>query len=85
MSAGYSNTPLAKKLGIKEGFSVMLYNEPSHYLSLFSDFPDQINFREDDTKESIDFIHAFCTTLKQLREMAPTYMPLLKKKRACYG
>lgn len=28
--AGYSGTPLAKKLGIKENFTIMLVNEPTY-------------------------------------------------------
>ncbi len=29
--AGYSDTPLAKKLGIKEGFKVFLVKAPAQY------------------------------------------------------
>jgi hypothetical protein len=79
MPAGYSGTPLAKKLGLKENFSVLLYNEPSHYLGLFADFPENIIFREDGKNESIDFIHLFCTTLEELQTSVSTYKPLLKK------
>lgn len=38
-TTGYSGTPLAKKPGIKEGFTIKLVNEPEYYLQLFSDFP----------------------------------------------
>lgn len=37
--AGCSGTPLAKKLGIKPGFRIMLKDSPENYFSLFSDFP----------------------------------------------
>ena len=37
--AGYSGTPLAKKLGIKAGFNMVLINAPEHYFSLFTDLP----------------------------------------------
>jgi len=30
--AGYSDTPLIKKLGIKSGFSVVIVNAPAHFL-----------------------------------------------------
>lgn len=79
MSAGYSGTPLAKKLGLKEGFSVLLYNEPKYYLGLFPDFPPDINFQIDGSKESIDFIHLFCTTTEELTKSVSDYKPLLKK------
>ena len=38
-SSGYSGTPLAKKLGIKDGFKISIINEPDHYFSLFEDMP----------------------------------------------
>ena len=34
MNTGYSGTPLAKKLGIKDGFLIVTVNEPSQYRSL---------------------------------------------------
>jgi len=39
MTTGFSGTPLAKKLGIKEGNSMLLYNTPKNYQKLFTDFP----------------------------------------------
>jgi hypothetical protein len=77
--AGYSQTPLAKKLGIKEGFTIKLVNEPSYYLSLFADFPTSINYSENENKHSIDFIHLFCTTFKELENNAPSLKNQLKK------
>ncbi len=77
--AGYSKTPLAKKLGIKEGFVVKLINEPIHYLSLFSDFPIEIKYAKKASEHSIDFIHLFCRTFKDLENHAPTLMNQLKK------
>lgn len=55
--AGYSGTPLAKKLGIKPGFHIKLINEPAHYLSLFTDMPGDIYFSDDDKDN--DLIHFF--------------------------
>ena len=34
VTAGYSGTPLLKKLGIKENMSVMLIHEPENYFGL---------------------------------------------------
>ncbi len=42
MPAGYSGTPLAKKLGIKENYIITLYNQPNHYYNLFSDLPEGV-------------------------------------------
>ncbi len=55
--AGYSSTPLAKKLGIKENFSIKLVNGPAHYFKLFTDLPASIKISKD--KKAIDFIHYF--------------------------
>ena len=77
--AGYSQTPLAKKLGIKEGFTIKLINEPSYYLNLFADFPVSIGYSGSENKHSIDFIHLFCTTFKELKNNAPILKNQLKK------
>jgi hypothetical protein len=42
MSAGYSETPLIKKLGIKEGFRICIVNEPDHYWDLLGSLPPTI-------------------------------------------
>ena len=56
--AGYSGTPLAKKLGIKQGFHINLVNAPDYYLNLFSDMPANLFFEGEDGKKK-DFIHFF--------------------------
>jgi len=76
---GYSKTPLARKLGIKQGYEIVLVNEPSHYDALFSDFPKEVTKVENPKKESIDFIHLFCTTKKELETLPTKFKPLLKK------
>jgi len=58
--AGYSGTPLAKKLGIKEGFDINLINAPEYYFELFTDMPGGITF-EDSPERKKDFIHFFVT------------------------
>ncbi len=77
--AGYSKTPLAKKLGIKEGFVIKLVNDPPHYLSLFSDFPLEIKYLKKAEKDSIDFIHLFCKTFDDLENNVASLMSQLKK------
>ncbi len=63
MPAGYSGTPLVKKLGIKEGFRISLYNQPEYYFNLFTDFPAEVKVIN---KHKVDFIHYFATQEKQL-------------------
>jgi hypothetical protein len=70
MSAGYSKTPLAKKLGIKTGFNIKTVNAPAYYFDLFDDLPDEliVNSRG---KQPKDFIHFFTTELKELNNTLP--------------
>jgi hypothetical protein len=42
--AGYSGTPLIKKLGIKEGFRVALVNSPRGFKKELGPLPDQAKF-----------------------------------------
>ncbi len=57
MTAGYSSPPLAKKLGIEEGYSVLFVNEPDYYLSLLDALPNVTEAAPG--TENIDFIHLF--------------------------
>ncbi len=80
MPAGYSGTPLAKKLGIKAGFSVLLLEKPSYYFDLFSDWPDEVNLFDTDAPEgSLDFVHLFCTHKEAFEEQALLAKKYLKK------
>ncbi len=80
MPSGYSKTPLAKKLGIKEGFSVLLHDAPEHYWSLFSDLPEALSIVEGiPMGEKIDFIHLFFTSWDDLTAHALKYKEALKK------
>ena len=57
-TAGYSATPLAKKLGLKAGFIIKLVKPPDHYFELFTDLPEEIDINQD-RKSGKDFIHLF--------------------------
>ncbi|MFD2098593.1 DUF3052 domain-containing protein [Flagellimonas iocasae] len=76
--AGYSGTPLAKKLGLKEGFSILLHNLPKHYWDLFSDLPPELQILNKEKPESADFIHIFCKTVDELTSVTSTYKMALK-------
>lgn len=66
MSAGYSKTPLAKKLGIKEHSTIKLVNEPETYFNLFADFPDDVKIVTD-SKTKKDLIHYFTKSASRLQ------------------
>src|SRR5262245_19839674 len=70
MSAGYSKTPLAKKLGIKSGFNIKTVSAPAHYFDLFDDLPDDLVVNGKG-RQPKNFIHFFTTEMKELNKMLP--------------
>lgn len=66
-AAGYSGTPLAKKLGIKEGLTIRLVNQPEYYFDLFTDFPQNVSILAGEKKKK-NFIHYFVKEAKQLKK-----------------
>lgn len=56
--AGYSKTPLVKKLGIKENFKVRFIHPPDNLLDLLGTLPDGVEILEDST-QLVNFIHLF--------------------------
>ncbi|MBC3758232.1 DUF3052 domain-containing protein [Hyunsoonleella sp. SJ7] len=76
---GYSGTPLAKKLGIKNGFQIYVVHPPKNYYMLFHDLPENIIEAQNPKKEKVDFIHAFFKTMDDLKSELPKLKLLLKK------
>jgi hypothetical protein len=66
-TTGYSGTPLAKKLGIKEGFIIRLVNQPDYYLQLFDDLPKDVKIAKD-KKSKKNLIHYFTKQLAELEK-----------------
>ena len=64
-SSGYSDTPLAKKLGLKEGLNVRIVNQPDHYFNLFEELPKSIEFHHERNSKK-DLIHYFAKDAKEL-------------------
>jgi hypothetical protein len=56
--AGYSSTPLARKLGIKEGSRISLVNAPTDFESALGELPDNVEFVSGPAK-SLDIILFF--------------------------
>jgi hypothetical protein len=77
--AGYSGTPLLKKLGIKADFKVLLINHPDHYQEMLGELPKGVQLVNQDFKEAIDFIHVFCKTEEELHNLFPPLKGKLKK------
>jgi len=73
--AGYSDTPLAKKLGIKDGFKVFLVNAPAQYRALLAPLPARVRFTRM-ANMSTNLVHVFATERRALARLFPT----LRKK-----
>ncbi len=69
--AAYSQTPLAKKLGIKPGFKLRLINAPAHYLGLFTDMPAEVEITSE-LKLRKDLIHFFAKNADELQTLLLT-------------
>lgn len=78
MAAGYSPSPLYKKLGLKEGDIVKLVNVPANYSELIGDITDKLAINgEDDT--AFDFIHFFTNQLADLETKLAQFKAQIKK------
>jgi len=73
--AGYSDTPLAKKLGIKEGFNVFLVQAPAQYRVLLAPLPARVRFTAT-ANSSTNLVHAFATERSALARL----LPMLRKR-----
>ena len=57
-SAGYSGTPLPKKLGFQPGMRVLTLAAPDHYAGLLAGAQD-VTFVSDPTEATVDAAHVF--------------------------
>ena len=68
--AGYSQTPLVKKLGIKEDFILYIKNSPFDYQERIGSMPDGVAIKSRLGK-GLDFIHGFFRTKMELAGFLP--------------
>ena len=75
--AGYSGTPLIKKLGIKPCMKVLLINEPKEYYELL-----ETNLNEQLCKKSEmpDFVHLFVKNNNEFFDEMKKLKSIIKKK-----
>lgn len=78
MTAGYSGTPLAKKLGYKPNFVVSLVNAPVDYESLVTPLPDAVTLRRK-TVPGSDLLHFFTNSRDELFRGLAEYKNLIKQ------
>jgi hypothetical protein len=64
-TSGYSGTPLAKKLGIKPGFRVLVVRAPPGYEDLLAPLPGDVKF-SGKAATDIDLAHVFALRRDEL-------------------
>ena len=77
MAAGYSGTPLARKLGIKPGSRVVTVNAPENYPQLLAPLPEGVTFPER-LPAAAKFIHLFAHQRSLLEEQLPLLESILE-------
>lgn len=79
MSAGYSGTPLIRKLGIKPGFYIHLIEEPDHFIDMISPLPEKCQILKHPEAGSVDYVHMFVTKQPDFDQYIKSAIPLIKK------
>lgn len=72
-SSGYSGTPLPKKLGIRDGYSVVLVNAPGRFERKLEPLPTGVEFLEDGRGANVAVLFA-----KSQAELVRDFRPLAK-------
>jgi len=78
MTAGYSGTPLAKKLGIKERFVVLALDAPDDYVGLLEPLPPEVSLTDKPGK-NLDLVHIFTNSRSDLQKFLSTAVRQIKQ------
>jgi len=78
VSAGYSGTPLVRKLGIKAGHRVATVNAPEGFRDLLDDLPPDVVFTDGGITEPLDVIVLFANEMDELERTFPAAAERLK-------
>ena len=81
--AGYSGTPLAKKLGIKEEANVVAVDAPKGYLRLLGPLPAGVRFTSK-IDRTINIVHVFGTKKAELSRALASYRKKLDSNAAVW-
>jgi hypothetical protein len=77
-ASGYSGTPLAKKLGFKDGLLVHTRNAPENYVELLQPIPSGIEFATR-LSSRVDVVHLFASKRSVLESDLSRLRKLLKQ------
>jgi hypothetical protein len=76
--AGYSSTPLAKKLGIKPGFAIATPGAPGDYRRLVADLPADVVIAAT-ARKNLDLVHLFVVARSDLAKRLPVLVRAIKR------
>jgi hypothetical protein len=82
-TAGYSGTPLAKKLGIKDGAKVVAVGVPKGYRQLLEPLPPAVRFSSK-VDDATDLVHVFSTKKAELARALTSYRKTLQSSAAVW-
>lgn len=81
--AGYSGTPLAKKLGISDGTLVTTMGAPTNYKALLDPIPADVRITTS-APERADVVHVFTTRRDQLATTLGRLSPTIRNDAAVW-
>ena len=83
MTAGYSGTPLTKKLGVKPGSTLYWVNPPDNLRELLAPLPSGVNVLSSAARE-MDLIHIFTNSRDELFRNLAESVRLIKQSGAIW-
>lgn len=81
--SGYSGTPLAKKLGIREGSRVKVQNAPDNYETLLAPLPEAVQISSR-LRKDVDVWHLFTRARAELAGVLPRAMKDIRRDGAIW-
>lgn len=81
--AGYSGTPLAKKLGIKAGTRLLLRDAPADYAQMLEPMPEAVAFAARAAAD-VDIAHVFVTRKTDLKRHLEALRAALREDAAVW-
>ena len=83
MPAGYSGTPLAKKLGLKPDTRAHFAGAPDHLFELLGTLPEGLRVLARPAKD-LDYVHVFATRAADLERRLRSLVPKLARDGALW-
>src|SRR6187549_2447059 len=82
-AAGYSGTPLTKKLGIKEGCTLVIVHAPADFEELLQPLPPSVLFAAK-VDQQTDLAHLFTTQRSELAKVLAQWRKTLRPDAAVW-